>query len=422
MFLSLKGAIHGALRWSERYTKTDMVYLASGGFWLGASNVLGAGLSLVISILFAHYIPKETFGIYKYILSMAGIATAFSLTGMNAAITRAVSRGFEGIFKRSFPVQARWALLQCVFSLAVAVYYFYQGNSMYGLAFLAVAILSPASSISNTLFGYLNGKKDFKRMGLWSIEANVVATIIMSLVIIYVPNFTLLVLTYFLASTVTNFYFTWRTFKYYTPNDAFNEEDMAYGKHLSFANGFSIIALQIDNVLVYHFLGPIELALYTFSILIPDRVRALLGSVSSLALPKLSVSVDRTSVPILIDRSLRILALGIILAIGYALLVHPLFSIFFPAYINVTAMSAIYGLSLLAILGAYSNSMLLASGNTNALYSVNISAAIIRILFVTIGIMYFGLIGAIIARILVLYIQSVLPYLSLQLMAPKNRV
>ena len=420
MFVTPTGTFHRFLRWSERYTKTDMVYLASGGFWLGASNLWGAALSLLLSVLFARYVPKEIFGIYKYVISMAGIATAFSLTGMNPAIVRSVSRGFEGIFKRSFLVQARWALLQCGLSLIVATYYFYKGNSMYGLAFLAVAIFSPASSISNTFIAYVNGKKDFKRMGLWSIEVSSITSIIMALAIVFTPNFTILVLTYFLSNTIVNAYLTWKTFRLYRPGDAFNEEDMEYGKHLSFANAFAIVALQIDSVLVYHLLGPVELALYNFSILIPDRVRALIGSATSLALPKLSVSIDKTPVPVLIDRSLRILALGVALAIGYAVSAPLLFTVFFPAYVSVTNMSILYGLSLLAIVGTYSSSVLLASGNTNALYGYNVSSAIIRILLVTLGIFYFGLVGAIFARILVLYIQGVLPYFSLQLAAQKK--
>ena len=45
--ISLKKRLVHILRWSERYTKTDMVYFASGNFWLITSRVIGVGSGVV---------------------------------------------------------------------------------------------------------------------------------------------------------------------------------------------------------------------------------------------------------------------------------------------------------------------------------------------------------------------------------------
>src|SRR5689334_12787395 len=69
------------LRWSERYMKTDMVYLAKGSFWLTLGQVAASASGLLLVIGFANLLPKEVYGTYKLILSLAGIIASFSLTG-----------------------------------------------------------------------------------------------------------------------------------------------------------------------------------------------------------------------------------------------------------------------------------------------------------------------------------------------------
>lgn len=69
LHMHLKTRIHALLRSSERYFKTDMVYLAKGGSWLFSAQVLSGALSFILAIAFANLVPKEAFGTYKYVLS-----------------------------------------------------------------------------------------------------------------------------------------------------------------------------------------------------------------------------------------------------------------------------------------------------------------------------------------------------------------
>lgn len=78
----LKHHTHRALRHSEKYFKTDMVYLAKGGFWLTTGQGVASLASLVLAIAFANLLPKEAYGNYKYILAVVGVLTLFGLTGI----------------------------------------------------------------------------------------------------------------------------------------------------------------------------------------------------------------------------------------------------------------------------------------------------------------------------------------------------
>ncbi|HEX9608834.1 MAG TPA: oligosaccharide flippase family protein, partial [Candidatus Paceibacterota bacterium] len=92
----IKRAAYNVLRKSERYTKTDMVYLTKGGIWLSISQGVAMVTGLLVAIAFANLLTPETFGTYKFVLSLAGIIGAFSLTGMSTALIRSVANGQEG--------------------------------------------------------------------------------------------------------------------------------------------------------------------------------------------------------------------------------------------------------------------------------------------------------------------------------------
>ena len=60
----LKQKIYRLLRWSERWTRTDMVYFTKGGFWLSLGQIFGSLAGLVLALIYANFLPKTTFGIY----------------------------------------------------------------------------------------------------------------------------------------------------------------------------------------------------------------------------------------------------------------------------------------------------------------------------------------------------------------------
>ena len=107
----LKSKAHNILRWSEKYTKTDMVYLAKGGSWFALGTALSWLISFGTALAFANLIPKETFGAYQYVLSIVGIFGIMTLTGMNTAISRAAARGKDGSLFEALKEKIRWGLL-----------------------------------------------------------------------------------------------------------------------------------------------------------------------------------------------------------------------------------------------------------------------------------------------------------------------
>src|SRR3989344_3576832 len=124
----MKNRLVNLLRWSEQYTKTDMVYLASGGFWLGLGQIVASGSVFLTSIAFANLLAPELYGIYKYVLSVFGMLAITTLFGMDSAVTQSTARGFEGTITPAFKEKMKWGTLGSLASLAIALYYYAQGN------------------------------------------------------------------------------------------------------------------------------------------------------------------------------------------------------------------------------------------------------------------------------------------------------
>ena len=391
-----------------------MVYAAQSGFWLTSNQVVGALVSFGLSILFAHFVSKEVFGIYKYILSIAGIGVALTLSGMNTAVTQAVAKGREGIFKKSLYVQLKWVLLSSAFSLAFSVYYFLHSNNAYGICFIIIAILYPLSSVANTYSGFLQGKKEFRTLASYGIFSSIFYFILVGTAAFYFPSVPYLILAYYAANAFTNIFFCIRTYQKYKPSPVYDPADIVYGKHLSFLNILGMIAAQLDSVILYYFLGPATLAIYTFAISIPERIRVLFSFISTAALPKLSENENSTMPANIWRKSIQLFIIAVVISIVYILIAPTAFHWLFPQYENSVLYSQVFSISLIAIMANISLSALFAKRLQKQLYIVGTVGPIVKIVIMFIAIYFYGLWGAIVAKILSHTFNTILPIILLK--------
>ena len=402
MYISFKTAGKRLLKRLEPYAKTDLSYFTKSSFWLNLTSIFGAFLSFLLSILFAHYVSKDTYGTYRFILSVAGLASAFSLTGMNVAVMRSVAQGFDGIFKRAMFEQIKWSWPQFLFSFVAGLYYFFYGNTVFGIAFFIVSILAPISTVSNTYAAILIGKKDFRTSSWYSIYSNLVYFIGLASVIIGAPSSVILmILGYYFLNTGANVYFCLRTYRKYNQNLSTNDyrtEDITYAKHLSLMNTVSILATQADSILVYYLLGPVSLALYSFATLLPERIRTMFGFIGSAAFPKIAERNFESMRPTANRKIWQLIILALLISVIYIILAPTFFRWFYPQYQNVVIYSQIFSLSLVAIATNISLTALQAHRKQKELYIISFGVPIAKIALSAAGIFYLGIWGAIIAK------------------------
>jgi O-antigen/teichoic acid export membrane protein len=405
----IKENTHKMLRWSEQYTKTDMVYLARGGFWLTFSQIIVSFASFLLAIAFANYVSKETYGQYKYILSLAGILGTFTLTGLGSAVMRSVSQGFEGTLAYAFWQNIKWSAGFFVGSFAISTYYFIHGNTTLGVSMLVIGSLSPFFASTNLYGAFLTAKKDFRRNAIYfDIIGNIFPYTCLLITMMVTDKPVWLVATYFASNTLIGVFLYLRVVRIYKPNREVDLGLLGYSKHLSLINVLGNIAGNIDQVLIFHYIGAVELAIYNFATAIPNQTKGPLRGISSLMFPKFVERSDKEIKASMTHKFVLLFVFGLVLAITYIIAAPYIFHIFFPKYSASIIYSQIFALSLISIVSAPADTYLKAKKKIKEQYIGNITTSIIQIILICGGIAFWGLIGLVIARVAIRLISTVL--------------
>jgi O-antigen/teichoic acid export membrane protein len=399
MFLKLKNKLRDILKWSEKWTGTDMIYLARGSFWLNSNFLISSVFALLLSITFARLLPKSIYGTYQFILSIASIITALSLTGMNNAVTQAVAKGYEGSFIKSIKTQLKWGLIPSIVAITVSIYYFLNNNSELSIAIFIVAIFQPILNTYNTYNAFLFGKKDFRHVFYFGQIFNFIYYSAMILSVFIFKNPISLILINLSAGTIINIFLHYYTIHLFKPNSNENEEILNFGKHMSASNVMGIITSQIDNIFIYHYLGAIQLAIYSFASNIPERLTSIIRNISSIALPKFS---ERTSTELkekIVTKSFKLALFTLAISIIYIIIAQPLFRIFFPQYTIAVLYSQGYALVVvLASLSRLPLTTLMATNSKKEMYIYNTVFSGASLCLMLLAIIFWGIWGLIIAR------------------------
>lgn len=395
----LKNNIISILRWSEKYTQTDMVYLAKNSFWVNLNTVLVTAFSFALSIAFARLVSKDTYGTYQFIISVASVLGAFTLTGMNAAVAQAIARGLEGVLQKSVRVQIKYGLIPFLLGIAVSTYYLLNGNQVLSFSILAIAAVLPVTNALNTWTALVGSRKDFKQLFVYNQIINVLYYAGMFAIIIFFPQTIALVLANYMIGLGTNLWVYRASLKKYKPNSEHEEEALNYGKKLSFSNVFPSIILNLDNILVFHLLGAANLAIYAFASNIPERFVSLIRPVSTISFPKFSTKNADEMRTILPQKIVRFALLAAIFGLVYIFIAPYVYQIFFPQYMQSVFYSQVYVLaSIISSIGGFVLVSLFAI-RSRKIFSFNIINPLFNIAVILIGAYTFGIWGVIFARI-----------------------
>lgn len=411
----LKNLVYKILRKTEKYTQTDMVYLATGGFWLTSGQIISTVSGFLLAIAFANLLPKETYGIYKYILSIVGLLTIFTLPGINTALSQAVARGYEGSVYKSIKIKISCGLLASLASLSLAGYYYLNGNNTLTFSFLITSLFIPFLDTLSIYNNFLQNKKLFAIASKFDMLSKIIATVIIMLAVFFSKNIFIILTTYLVAHTLLHLIFLRITLHKYPPNTQEDTATMAYGKHLSLMGIIEIIAAQIDKILIFQYLGATELAIYYMALAPSDQIKGLLKNIRNLSFPKFaekSINDIRKTIFKKIIKLNLIISLVIIL---YIIFIPYVYKIFLPQYLESIFYSQLIVITLLFISSSLIViSILEAHGRTKKLYKIKIISAITQIIFTISGLYFYGLIGLIIANIIYQFLYMLLLMINLR--------
>lgn len=399
----IKNQIYLLLRKSEKFAKTDMVYLAKGSFWLTIGQGVSSLSSFLLAIAFANLLSKETYGNYKYILSIFGILSIFTLPGMGTAVVQSVARNYEGIVYLALKEKIKWGAIGGLLSLMLGIYYCFSNNFNLSISFTISSIFLPLMDTFSIYDAVLNGKKLFKKSTTYYIISQIFSTLLLVFSLFFVKNIYFILLIYFLSWTICRYIFYKVTINVIKLNNNIDLDTLSYGKQLSLMGVIGAIANYLDRLLLFHYLGAAEVAIYSIAIAPPEQIKSLLKNISVLALPKFSTK-ERDEVKkikkIIYDKIIKVAVIIILITIIYLLLAPFFFGILFPKYHDSIQYSQLFSLSLISVALFIPLTMMQAQKMSKELYQFNLYTSSIQIILLIFLIPNFGLPGAIMARVI----------------------
>jgi O-antigen/teichoic acid export membrane protein len=400
---SLRNKAYHLLRRSESFFKTDMVYLAKGGFWLTLGQGVASISTFLLAIAFANLLLPETYGTYKYVLSIAGILTVLTLRGMDLAVFQAIARGFEGVFFSALKTKLKWGFLSATASIVIATYYYINGNNTLSLSFVIIAGFLPLVDSFEIYHALLKGKKLFNLSSIYGSLSQVGSTIALIITILLTQNLFIILLVYFATWTLIRSIFFIITVKKHPPNQRYDPETISYGKRVSFINVLDTLVSSIDGILIFHYLGAAPLAIYSFAIAPISQLKSLTGQLPTLAMPKLAARPSEEINEPLKKRFAFLFVAGLLISFLYIIAAPYIYQIFFPKYLDAVFFSQIFSLTIAlalpqTIFGAAISAKLTLIP-PKMLYLWNLPG-IVFLTFALIFVIKFGIMGVIIGRFL----------------------
>lgn len=381
---------YSVIRNTEDVFKTDMVYLSKSGFWTTLNFSIGLITSVITVIAFGNLLPKETYGVYNYLLSLAGSLGFLTLSGMGTGIIRAVARGKESVYPYAVKLQIKFNILSTISISTLGFYYGIQGNMVFALALLMLSIATPFSSIFHSFESVLIGKKKFNTLAIITCLISPISSLGMVMALFFTDSITIIIFTYSLLSLIPNYLayrYVLKSLKIDTPNIEDIKELKRTAYHMTSAGIVSTIAQYFDKIILFQVAGPGALAIYGFSIAGPERLKGLIKSWISVALPKFASRTMNDISAVLYRRIFLAIVVGISLSLSYIVFSPLLFKLLLPKYLESLFYSQIYALGLIFIpVTNLIGNMFYGQNMLRAVYINSIGSQILRIvLFAVFG-------------------------------------
>lgn len=404
----------------EQYVQTkfkiDAPYFLRGGFWSTLGQIVGITGGIAVSSLFAYTLTESEYGIYRYLIGIGVLLSSFSLTGLGQSVLQTAAKKYYQFYLESVRTGFIYNLGISATGIVGAGYYFYNENITLALGCLLISTLQPVINTFKNVSPFLQGSKRFKEATLLHTVNTMIITAVSITAILLTQDILILFTTYLsthaLLNTVSHLYYRPKK-SISTPADI-SHKYLCYAKHTSVRNIISGIIFRLDTIIIFTQLGATDLAIYAIANIIPEQIKGSFKNIASLLLPKYAQHIDIKSIKKNIPkRSFQLFLVFTAITIVYILLAPFIYRLLFPKYESAIFLSQLVALSFPAMILILPFGALQSQLKERELHILNLQGSILTLVLTIVLIGIYGLIGAVIAKILSRYSYLFLSYYHL---------
>lgn len=369
--------IKDLLKKSEKYTETDMTYAVKGSFWIILANLGIFAISFAKMIAFGRYASPDVYGTYNFIISMAGILSIFTLSGMSTSLVKAIAQNKDGTLALAVKEKIKFGLIGSLLSFGASCWYLYNGNTTLWLGFLAVAIFLPFSNAFALYASFWFGKKNFEKKGKYEFTAAAITAVLVIATVMFTQNPAYMIIALFGSNACLYYFFFLRTLKQKSNDDVFPGA-IGFGKHLTVMSAIGTVVAHIDKIILWKLFGPVQLATYAFAQMPVQYIQSIIP-IGPLALPKMGEK-SVASMKVGIMKKFKMLFLITIPVTIAVILVAPyLYSLFIPQYMDSVPYFQLFALLILLSPFALIGTAITAEMRSHDLYIINTATPVLKI-------------------------------------------
>ena len=400
--------VNSILNAAGEIARMDLRPLLKGVAHLSLNQIIGIGTALILALAYAHILPKEIYGTYKYILALFGMLTVFSLPGMDSAAQKWIATGKEGVFWPTFRKRVEWSGVSVLAGLGIGLYYLVNGNEVLAYSFLIAAplllVLEPFSHFSALLIG----RQQYQRYSYYSAALQLATASVILVTIFLTQNVVIIIASYFLSFVLARGIVLWLVVLRNPPIGEHEDEVIRYGTHFSIINILGVGSGQLDAILLFHYLGPIALAVYSFGQAASDQARKIFKIVTSvMAFPKFS-ALDTERLKRELPHKILIAHLVTVpLALALIAIIPVFYHLLFPAYVEsipyAQVMAGLLAFSPVRMISTAIN----AKGSIKDIYAINLTASLMQIVLLIFLVPLYGIWGAVFASPIQTFLSNI---------------
>ena len=265
----------------------DVDYYVRGGGLLFVDNLAASLIGLLTTYCFANYAGSpDVYGSYHYVQSILGLLMLFSLPGMENAVMRSASRGYDGALVRGVGLRVRYSLLGTAALWAIAFFFHVRGKRDFAAACLGASVLFPGVYSFTDFRAYLRGRHQFGTYVLYGVGSSVIGSATTIAAIFLGWGFVGILLASLAGTVAGTGLFVALVIPRLRNRDV-DEDFVPFARNLSWLAVLGTAVMYVDKLLVGSFMDMASLAYYKLATQVTDPIRTLGSLVNYLTFPRL---------------------------------------------------------------------------------------------------------------------------------------
>lgn len=379
----------------------DTVFYAKVMGWFGVNYATSILRGISTTFLLARWLPIETFGAFRYIIAVYGIAGIFSFSSFHSGIIRGIAAHDTEVAWAGASSMLRYSLVGSVLLVVAGVERAWRGEGSIALGLWVSACFFPFLSAGSLYGSILTGQGKIRLLSIYNSVSNILFVCLFAMTLfLFKQNVVAICIAFFGGDVVLKGLMSLYQLSR-LPRQGSAQKHLQLGSHLSLMGVFQSFAFQIDQIIIQRLFGYASLANYSIATLIPDQVVDFMKSFSGIFLQRKaqSQSTNKEQDRATIRKQMRLFLVlmgGVWLV--YALLAPIVIPLLFPQYQSQIIPTIIYATGMLGTVTGIGLSWMQAQHQLAPLWRFSLINTLLQSISTIILTITYGGLGAIFAK------------------------